>query len=115
MTVSAQPFLLLVIQMPIFCALGVYHAIAGRKRKTPGEYLLASRRMNAFPVAVSLLISYISAVTLIGKVLGFGQECNDCYHMVMVMDVMMMMEIIMMMDVMMKIMIMKILIKMMIW
>ena len=43
---------------------GIYHACAGQK--TTEDYLMADRKMGALPVTISLLISYVSAVTLIG-------------------------------------------------
>ncbi|XP_072046245.1 sodium-coupled monocarboxylate transporter 1-like [Amphiura filiformis] len=46
--------------------IGIYHAFAGGKQKTTKEFLLADRNMNPIPVAVSLVASFISAITVLG-------------------------------------------------
>lgn len=49
-------------------AIGVYHAV--RKRKddnTVSDYLVASRKLHPFPVAVSLTVSYISSIAVLGN------------------------------------------------
>ncbi|XP_041970524.1 putative sodium-dependent multivitamin transporter isoform X2 [Aricia agestis] len=46
--------------------IGVYFRFSGGKQKTNEEYLLADRNMAVFPVAVSLMASFMSAITLLG-------------------------------------------------
>lgn len=46
--------------------IGLYYAIKDRKRNNTEEYLLAGRKMNPIPVAMSLLASFISAIALLG-------------------------------------------------
>ena len=46
-------------------AIGIYHAFGGKQSSTK-EYLMAGRNMPAFPIFVSLLASYLSAITLLG-------------------------------------------------
>ncbi|CAB3238902.1 unnamed protein product [Arctia plantaginis] len=46
--------------------IGLYFRFTGGKQKTNEEYLLADRNMSIFPVAVSLMASFMSAITLLG-------------------------------------------------
>ncbi|CAG4915433.1 unnamed protein product [Colias eurytheme] len=46
--------------------IGLYFKFTGGKQKTNEEYLLADRNMSIFPVAVSLMASFMSAITLLG-------------------------------------------------
>ncbi|XP_072046244.1 uncharacterized protein [Amphiura filiformis] len=50
----------------ISVAIGIYHAFAGGKQKTTKEFLLANGDMNPIPVAMSLVASFISAITVLG-------------------------------------------------
>ena len=45
--------------------IGVYFAYGGKQSNTK-EYLMAGRDMSWFPIFVSLLASYLSAITLLG-------------------------------------------------
>lgn len=47
-------------------AIGVFYAIKDRKRQNTKEFLLAGANMNPFVVALSLLASFMSAITLLG-------------------------------------------------
>ena len=47
--------------------IGCYiYSCTGGKQKTTGEFLMADRQMSWFPVALSLLASFMSAITLLG-------------------------------------------------
>lgn len=48
-------------------AIGIYHAFFGPKQNTTDEYLLGGRQMSVLPVALSLLCSFVSAITLLGN------------------------------------------------
>lgn len=52
--------------LAVSAAIGVFYAIRDRNKHTTDEYLLAGRSMHPFPVAMSLLSSFISAITLLG-------------------------------------------------
>ena len=47
-------------------AIGLFYAIKDRKRTTTEEYLLAGRGMHPLPVALSLVSTFISAITILG-------------------------------------------------
>lgn len=46
-------------------SIGVYHGFT-RKQSTTKDFLLADRRMMSIPVALSLLASFMSGVTILG-------------------------------------------------
>ncbi|XP_076824613.1 sodium-dependent multivitamin transporter-like [Clavelina lepadiformis] len=47
-------------------AIGIYHAFAGGQQTTTNEFLMADRRMNYAPVSLSLLVTIMSAITVLG-------------------------------------------------
>ena len=49
----------------ISAGIGVYHAVVS-KQSTTREYLLANRKMLSLPVAMSLLASFMSGITILG-------------------------------------------------
>ena len=55
------------VMLLISALIGVWYGCGpGGKQKTTAEYLLADRKMRIWPVAISLLVSYLSAITLLG-------------------------------------------------
>ena len=55
------------VMLLISALIGVWYGCGpGGKQKTTEEYLLADRSMPIWPVAISLLVSYLSAITLLG-------------------------------------------------
>lgn len=52
--------------LAISAFIGIFYAIKDRKKNTTDEYLLAGRSMHPIPVAMSLLSSFISAITILG-------------------------------------------------
>lgn len=57
-------------------AVGIYHAVVS-KPSTTKEYLLANRKMMSIPVALSLLASFMSGITILGvpsEVYTFGLQ-----------------------------------------
>ena len=50
----------------ISLGIGLYHALSCGKQKTKGEYLMGNHQMPLLPVAISILVSVISANTILG-------------------------------------------------
>ncbi|XP_030855927.1 sodium-dependent multivitamin transporter-like [Strongylocentrotus purpuratus] len=70
-TLDTQPFTAIdyVVFLGIMLAsiiTGLYHAFAGGGQKTTSSYLLADRSMNSLPIALSTVVSFLSAITLLG-------------------------------------------------
>lgn len=63
---SVVDYVVFSIMLLISALIGIWHACMGGKQKTTAEYLLADRRMNHWPVSISILVSFLSAITLLG-------------------------------------------------
>lgn len=59
-------YALLVATVIVSLGMGLYQALKGDKQRTTEEYLMADRKMKIVPVAVSLTISFISGISLLG-------------------------------------------------
>ena len=69
-------YLVFGLMLLVSLGIGVYQAICGSK-KTTHEYHLGSRAMGLVPVTMSLIVSYISTITLIGypaEMFAFGVQ-----------------------------------------
>lgn len=63
---SVADYVIFAAILVISAAIGFYFAWKDRKEKSITSFLLADRNMSPFPVALSLLASFMSAVTLLG-------------------------------------------------
>ncbi|XP_048587926.1 sodium-coupled monocarboxylate transporter 1 isoform X2 [Nematostella vectensis] len=63
---GAVDYSVFAIMLLISTGIGIYHALTGGKQKTTAEFLLANRKMMFLPVALSLLASFMSAITILG-------------------------------------------------
>ncbi|ESO87029.1 hypothetical protein LOTGIDRAFT_107431 [Lottia gigantea] len=63
---SAWDYVIFALILVISAGIGFYFAFKDRKKKNIQEFLLAGRNMSPFPVALSLLASFMSAITLLG-------------------------------------------------
>ncbi|ESO83921.1 hypothetical protein LOTGIDRAFT_107937 [Lottia gigantea] len=59
-------YLLFVLMLLVSAVIGIFYAIKDRKKNTTKDFLLAGGNMSLFPVALSLLASFMSAITLLG-------------------------------------------------
>ncbi|KAL3876307.1 hypothetical protein ACJMK2_034170 [Sinanodonta woodiana] len=60
-------YVLFGLTLALSASIGLYYAIKDRKKKNTKDFLLAGGNMNPIPVALSLLASFMSAVTLLGN------------------------------------------------
>ena len=49
------------------CAIGIYYAVTDSKRQTQEEFLMGNRKLKWLPVGISILVSYNSAISMLGK------------------------------------------------
>ena len=64
---SIPDYVVFSLMMAVSAGIGLWYGCGpGGKQKTTKEYLLADRQMRIWPVAISLLVSYLSAITLLG-------------------------------------------------
>ncbi|KFB41195.1 hypothetical protein ZHAS_00008759 [Anopheles sinensis] len=72
----AWPDYLVFVSMLLLCIfIGVYFGFVQKKPNTESEYLMGGRTMLVFPIALSLIASFISGITLLGlptEVYSFG-------------------------------------------
>lgn len=50
----------------ISACIGIYYALSGGKQKTTKEFLMANRNLKIVPVAISILVSFLSAILILG-------------------------------------------------
>jgi Na+/proline symporter len=70
-------YVVFALMLLVSAAIGTFYAFCGGKQKTTKEYLLADRSMSSWPVAISLLASYLSAITLLGapsEIFTYGSQ-----------------------------------------
>ena len=60
-------YVLFVLTLLVSAGIGVFYAIWDRKRNTTKEFLLGGKNMSVFPVAMSLMVTFMSALTLLGN------------------------------------------------
>lgn len=63
---SVIDYIVFAAMLAISALIGIYYACTGGKQKTASEFLMANRQMGVLPVALSLLASFMSAITLLG-------------------------------------------------
>ncbi|KAI8519106.1 Sodium-coupled monocarboxylate transporter 1 [Branchiostoma belcheri] len=63
---SAADYAVFAVLLLISTGIGVFFAYAGGGQKTVQQFLLGDRKMGIFPVAMSLLASFMSAITVLG-------------------------------------------------
>lgn len=67
---SAIDYTVFGLMLAISALIGFYYAFNDRKKKNTEEFLLGGRKLQIFPVAMSILASFTSAISI----LGFSQE-----------------------------------------
>ncbi len=60
-------YLVLGISLFLSCAVGVYYGIVDwkHKRNTTEDFLMAGRKMSMLPVAISMIVTMISALSIL--------------------------------------------------
>lgn len=59
-------YVIMTIFLSISFAIGIYHSLTGDKQRTTTEFIMANRNLSVIPTAISMLMSYISAILIIG-------------------------------------------------
>ena len=55
-------YIVFFITLSVSLGIGVYFAVAGGRNKSTEEYLVGDRQMKLLPVAVSMLVSFVSSI-----------------------------------------------------
>jgi len=59
-------YVIFAVILAIASVIGLYHGCTGNRQSSTAEFLMAGRSMSVFPVALSLLASFVSAILLLG-------------------------------------------------
>ena len=59
-------YLVLAAFLIISLGIGVYHALTGGKQRTTNEFIMADRKLGVIPTAISMLVSFQSAIMILG-------------------------------------------------
>ena len=60
-------YMIFIITVLISAGIGAFYAILDRKRVNNTDYHLGGKNMSVFPVAMSLMVTFMSALTLLGN------------------------------------------------
>ncbi|XP_077984352.1 sodium-coupled monocarboxylate transporter 1-like [Glandiceps talaboti] len=63
---SALDYVIFSSMLAISAATGIYHAFAKGGQRTTSQFLVADRSMNGIPIAMSLVVSFLSPITILG-------------------------------------------------
>lgn len=63
---TALDYVLFGLTLAVSAGIGIFYAIKDRNRNNTKEFLLAGGKMNPIPVSLSILASFMSAITLLG-------------------------------------------------
>ncbi|XP_069103853.1 sodium-dependent multivitamin transporter-like [Argopecten irradians] len=61
-----EDYFIIVLAVIVSLGIGLYQSLKGQKQKTTSNYLLGTGQMAAIPVAISLVVSYESGITMLG-------------------------------------------------
>lgn len=65
-TLTIWDYVVFAVTLIISAFIGVYYYFTGSRQSTNKEYLLADKKMNIWVVSISLMASFMSAITLLG-------------------------------------------------
>lgn len=70
-------FSILILMLSISTAIGIYFGCFSQNAKSTEEYLLGGRKMKVIPIAISLVASQLSAITIMAvpaEIYAFGSQ-----------------------------------------
>ncbi|CAL1548108.1 unnamed protein product [Lymnaea stagnalis] len=60
-------YVMFALTLVISCGIGIFYAVWDRNRNTTKDFLLGGQNMHPIPVACSLVVTFMSAMTLLGN------------------------------------------------
>ncbi|KAK7096189.1 hypothetical protein V1264_005513 [Littorina saxatilis] len=63
---GAWDYVVFALMLGVSAAIGIFYGFRARRDKTAKEFLMANRSMSVVPVAISILLSFISAISVLG-------------------------------------------------
>ena len=65
-SLSVVDYVIFALMLTVCGAIGIYHAIRSKREETMDNFLMANHSMGKFPIAMSLLVSFVSAIAILG-------------------------------------------------
>ena len=59
-------YLIFALFLAVSISIGIYFAISGGHQRTTQEFLMGNRKLRVLPTMLSLLVSYQSAIAILG-------------------------------------------------
>ncbi|CAD5121145.1 DgyrCDS9680 [Dimorphilus gyrociliatus] len=66
-TLAWPDYLIFSLTLLVSLGIGIYTAVAGGGQKTTNEYLMGNRNMKVVPVSLSMFMSFVSAILVLGN------------------------------------------------
>ncbi|XP_071093128.1 sodium-coupled monocarboxylate transporter 1-like isoform X1 [Haliotis cracherodii] len=63
---GSADYAVFVISLVMSAGIGIFYALKGGRQKTTGEFLMGNRDLQILPASVSILVSFLSAITILG-------------------------------------------------
>ena len=63
---SVVDYVVFSVMLLLSALIGIWYGCGGGKQITTAEYLLGDRQMKSWPIAISILVSFLSAISLLG-------------------------------------------------
>ena len=59
-------YVLFIAMLAVSTGIGVFFAVSGGKQRTTREYLTGDRQLAMIPASISIVVSYMSAISMLG-------------------------------------------------
>ena len=59
-------WIIFAVMLIFSCAIGLYHSCTGGKQQTNDEYLMGNRQMKLVPSTISMTVSFLSSILILG-------------------------------------------------
>jgi len=59
-------YMILGLFLSISLGIGIYHSLTGGRQRTTLEFIMANRRLRVLPTTISLVVSFQSAIMVLG-------------------------------------------------
>ncbi|XP_012940066.1 sodium-coupled monocarboxylate transporter 1, partial [Aplysia californica] len=63
---TAWDYVVFAAMLGVSMSIGVFFAFRQRRQESQGDYLMASRSLGIIPVSISILVSFMSAILILG-------------------------------------------------
>ena len=66
-TLEWPDYVVLAVFLAISLGIGFYHSLTGGRQRTTEEFIMANRRFGFLPTTLSLFVSFMSAIGILGS------------------------------------------------